>query len=294
MSNKHQIKTISLLTASVITTVSITLVLFLLGTTFLVGFTGKGFSSYLKESQAISIELADNADEASVARLQKQLAVNPYIKSTKYISKEEVKADLIKQLGHDPEEVLGYDRAKAYIDVHVKAEYMNPDSIGIVENSLKTKKLNIIQNVVYSKDDIAFANSNLSTLITILLSFTVVLILISFILIRSIIQLNIYSKRFLINTMRLVGATNSFIRRPFMSKMLLSGIIAATLANLSIWGMVYYIIRVFPDAASFVTQEQLWIVFGLVLISGILITTLATISAVNRYLKMTTNKLYRD
>ena len=294
MGNKRQYKTISLFTAGAITTVSITLVLFLLGTTFLVWFTGSGLSSYLKEKQEISVELSDNITAKDAARIQKELNKNPYIKSTTYISKEDVKADLINELGSNPDELVGFGWEKSYIDIAVRAEYMNPDSIGKVVRSLKGKDFNLVSSVIYKTEDIVLVSSNLSKLILVLLAFTVILIIISFVLIRSIIQLNIYSKRFTINTMQLVGATNGFIRRPFMSRMVLCGILASILANLGIAGMLYSIIKVMPDIQEMITQHQVYMVFGLVLLCGILIPVFATASAVNRYLKMTTNKLYRD
>lgn len=295
MSGKHQYKTISLFTAGVITTISITLVLFLLGLTFLVGFTAKGISSYLKENMGISIELAENVDEASVDKIQKGLTANPYVKSVVYISKDEAKKQLVEDLGRDPEEVLGYNPAHAYFDVYIKSDYVNSDSIKKVEASLREQSLQgatVVNNIVYNESDIVNANSKLSLIGTILIILAVILVLISFTLIRSIIQLNIYSKRFLINTMQLVGATNSFIRRPFLWRMILSGILAAILANLAITGVVYYITNVIPEMLSIVKMYELLIVYGLVLIFGILIAAFATAFAVNRYLKMTTNKLY--
>ena len=289
--NKRQFKSMSLFTAGVITTISITLVLFLLGSTFLVWITGNGFSSYLKENLGISIELAENTSEANIAKTKKELEANPYVKSVVYITKEEVKKQLLEDLGDDPEELLGYDPSRSYFDVYIKSEYVNPDSIKVVEQSLKGK--NLVKNIVYNEEDIANANSNLSLIGTILFVAALILIIISFTLIRSIIQLNIYSKRFTINTMQLVGATNSFIRRPFLASMLTCGVIAAILASLAITGVIYYITNIFPMSVEIVSREQLFIVYGLVFVFGILITLLATISAVNRYLRMTTNKLYR-
>lgn len=290
MSSKQRFKTVSLFTAGVITTISITLVLFLLGTTLLVGFTGKGFTSYLKENMAISIELSDNIDEKAVSKMQKDLDANPYVKSTIYISKEEIKKQLIEDLGRDPEEILGFDPAHAYIDVFVKSQYVNADSIKKVEKSLKGVKM--VNNVVYSEDDISMANSNLSKIGSLLLILAVILIIISFTLIRNTIQLHIYSKRFLINTMRLVGATNGFIRRPFMYSAMVSSIVAGILANLLITGVIYYFINEYPDLISMVKMEELLIIYAAVFILGIIITVLATISAINRYLRMASNKLY--
>lgn len=295
MSYKHQIKTISLFTAGVITTISITLVLFLLGLTLLVGFTAKGFTVYLKENLGISIEVADDIDSDSVEKIKKELTANPYIKRVTYISKEQVREQLIKDLGRDPESVLGYDPSRSYFDVFVKSEYVNPDSIKLVEQSLKAQSLKgkkIVKNVVYNQEDIANASSNLSLIGVVLLTLALILVFISFTLIRAIIQLNIYSKRFLINTMQLVGATNAFVRRPFLIRMNICGIIAAILANAAVTGVVYYVTSIFPMSISIVSLPELLMVYGLVLIFGILITTLATTSAVNRYLRMTTNNLY--
>lgn len=288
---KNQFKSISLFTAGVITTISITLVLILLGSTFMVWFMGKGFSSYVKENMGISIEISDKMSDADIAKTKKKLEANPYIKSVSYITKDEIKKQLVQDLGQDPEEVLGFDPSRSYFDIFIKSDYMNPDSLKVVKNSLQG--LTVVKNFVYDETDIAKANTNLSMVGSILFVVAIILVIISFTLIRSIIQLNIYSKRFIINTMQLVGATNSFIRRPFMGSMLLCGIIAAILANAAITGMVYYITQIFPISVEIVSQSQLFVVYGLVFLMGILITLLATISAVNRYLRMTTNKLYR-
>ncbi|MDR0823563.1 MAG: permease-like cell division protein FtsX [Prevotella sp.] len=296
MSDKHQYKTISLFTAGVITTISITLVLFLLGLTFLVGLTAKGITSYLKESMGFSIELAENMDDASIGKMQKDLIASPYIKSVVYISKDEAKELLVKDLGRDPEEVLGYNPAHAYFDVFIKSEYVNPEGMKTVQAALKSEKIigdSIVNNVLYDENDITNANSKLSLIGTILIALATILIFISFTLIKSIIQLNIYSKRFLINTMQLVGATNSFIRRPFMWRMILSGVVAAVLADLAVTGVVYYVTTIIPETISIVKMNELLIVYGLVVIFGILIAAFSTASAVNKYLRMTTNKLYR-
>jgi cell division transport system permease protein len=290
MSDKRQPKTISLFTSGVISTISITLVLFLLGLTILIAFTGKGLAAYFRENMGMSIELTGNMDVAAVQKMKERIEANPYVKSTTYISKEEVKEQLMDDLGGDPEEVLGYDPSRSYFDVFIKSEYVNTDSIKKVEASFKDFKLT--KGLSFKEEDIAQANQNLSKVGSIFLILAVILILISFTLIRNTIQLNIYSKRFLINTMQLVGATNGFIRRPFIMSTVVSGIIAAILANVAITGVIYYFTIEYPELISIVTMTELLIVYGLVLILGILITVLATISAVNRYLRMTTNKLY--
>ncbi len=290
MSDKRQQKPISLFTSGVITTISITLVLFLLGLTILLGFTGRGLASYFKENIGISIELSGNISDSVIARTKAKIEAIPYVKSTTYITKEEVKKQLIEDLGGDPEEVLGYDPSRSYIDVFIKSEYMNSDSLKKVEASLKDFKLT--KGLSFKEEDIEQANTNISKIGTVLLILAVILILISFTLIRNTIQLNIYSKRFLINTMQLVGATNGFIRKPFVLSAIVSGILAAIFANVLITGVIYYFTTEYPELISIVTMYELLIVYALVVILGILITILATVSAVNRYLRMTTNKLY--
>lgn len=291
MSNKNKAKGISFFTSGVITTISIALVLFLLGLIFLVGFTGKSFSTYFKENMAISVEIDDDASDAQIVDLKKKLDKNPYIKEAKYISKEEIKKQLINDLGRDPEEVLGYNPARSFYDVYIKSYYVNTDSIKLVEASLKGMKP--IKNIVYSEDDIQLANSNLAKIGTVLLILAAILLAISFVLIHSTIQLNIYARRFLINTMQLVGATNAFIRRPFVWQMVANGIVAAVMANAGLAVFAYYAVKNYPELANIVGLYEMIFVYALVLISGILITALAAIVAVNRFLKMTTNKLYR-
>ncbi|WP_108822924.1 ABC transporter permease [Dysgonomonas sp. Marseille-P4361] len=290
MSKNRQLKTVSLFTSGVITTISITLVLFLLGLTILLGFTGKGLATYFKENMGISIELTGNMNEDAVAKTKKKIEAIPYVKSVTYISKEEVKKQLLSDLGGDPEEVLGYDPSRSYFDVFIKSEYVNSDSLKKVEASFKD--FNLSKGFSFNEEDLAEANNTISKVGSVLLILAIILIVISFTLIRNTIQLNIYSKRFLINTMRLVGATNAFIRRPFITSTVLSGILAAIIANGAITGVVYYFVKEYPELISIVHQNELLIVYGLVLLLGILLTALATISAVNRYLRMTTNKLY--
>ena len=290
MSQNQRVNSISFFSVGVITTISITLVLFLLGMTFLVGLMGKGFSSYLKENMGVSIQVTDNMTEAKVTAMQRSLEQNPYVKSVRYVSKEETKEKLIENLGRDPEEVLGYNPSSSYFDVFIKADYVNTDSIGIAVGSLK--KFNLVTDVLYDADDIAQANANLSKIGSVLLVFAGILVVISFTLIRMTIQLNIYSQRFIINTMRLVGATNGFIRRPFVVKMAGFGVIAALVANVVITGVVYYFTKDYPDLLQIVKLGELIAVYVVVLVLGIVLSVTAAMSAVGRYLRMTTNKLY--
>lgn len=292
MSNNRQLKTTSLFGTGVTTTVSITLVLFLLGLTFFVAVMGREISSFIKENLSITIELSEDTNDVAAAKLQKQLNTKPYIKSVTFISKEDIKKDLIEELGGDPEEILGYAPASNYFDITLKSEYANIDSIKVVEKSLKGQK--IVKSFLYSEDTIQMINSNLSKLGTGLLALAAILMFISFTLIRNTIRLNIYSKRFLINTMQLVGATNGFIRKPFVIKAIGYGILAAIIANIGITALVYTLTKEFPEIISIIKMQNLVGLYIIVLVLGILLPLLATTSGVNRYLKMNTNNLYRS
>ena len=289
MSNKPKIRTASSLSAEITTTISISLVLFLLGLTIFIVLMGNEISVFIKENMSISIELADS-DKNSVSRLQKQLNESPYVKSINFISKEDIKKELIEELGEDPDELLGYTPISDYFDITLKSDYANSDSIKVVESSLKGQKL--IKNFIYSEETLDIINSNLSKIGLGLVILSLLLIVISFTLIRNTIRLKIYAKRFLINTMQLVGATDSFIRKPFVAKSVLSGIVAAVIANIGITALIYGLSKEFPEILLIVRTESLLVLYAVVLVLGILLTWLATRFAVNRYLKMETNNLY--
>jgi len=272
------------------TTISLTLVLLLLGLTVLVGVMGNRISSYVKENIIITVELSDKIKESDILKTEQQLKETPYFKDIRYISKEDINKQLIIDLGKDPEEVLGYNPASNCLEVKLNAEYANSDSIKVVEKLLRQKK--IAQDVLYNQDDLDIVNSNLSKVGLALLVLAIVLMLISFTLIRNTIRLNIYAKRFTINTMQLVGATNSFIRRPFLKQMLLYGFIAAILANMLITVMVYYVTIEYVEFISILSLNDLIIIYTVVFILGILLTSLATIFAVNKYLRINRDNLY--
>lgn len=291
MSNKsRQIKSKIIFNAKFTTTISIALVLFLLGLTILTAFTARGISSFVKEKLTISVVISDDMDRTAIDKLQANLRQKKYIKLVTFVSKDEIKKQLIDDLGRDPEEVLGFNPTSNCFDINLKPDYANPDSIKVVEKDLKG--LNLIKNVLYSTEDLQMVNTNLSRIGAGLLILAIVFMVISFALIQNTIRLNIYSRRFLINTMRLVGATNGFIRKPFVSGMIVSGILAAILANLGIVVLVYSFQREYPDILNIIDVNNLLIVFAAVLILGIILSFFATIFAVNRYLRMKSDKYY--
>lgn len=291
MSNKRRNNTSSFFSTEVTTTISISLVLFLLGLTVFVVVMGREISSFIKENLSITIELSESEfDKNAISELHKQLNKSPYIKTITFIGKDEIKKELIEELGGDPEEILGYTPVSSYFDINLKSKYANPDSIKVVENSLKGQK--IIKSFIYSEETLQMIHSNLSKIGIGLSVLAIILMLISFTLIRNTIRLNIYSKRFLINTMQLVGATDKFIRKPFIVRSVICGITGAIIANIGITALIYALSKEFPEIIQIVNPESLLILYSIVLILGILLSYLATRFAVTRYLKMETNNLY--
>ena len=269
---------------------SIALVLFLLGLILLIGVLGKELSAYVKENISFSIVLKDALSTTEIKKMQKQLDALPYIKSTTYISKEQAAKELEEELGENPETFLGFNPLQASIEVKLHSEYANPDSLQHIEKAIKN--YTTVSDLLYRKDMMQMVNENVKQVSLILLTLAVILMAISFVLISNTIRLLIYSKRFLIHTMKLVGATAGFIRRPFIWYNLVSGFFASILAILMLTGALYYLQNELDDFIRLLDFQTLFFVFAGVLVMGILLSTVATVFAVNKYLRMNVDKLY--
>lgn len=222
--------------------------------------------------------------------MQQKLDALPFIKSTEYISKEQAAKELEEELGENPEAFLGFNPLQASIEVKLHADYANPDSLQLIEKQIK--KYTNVDELLYRKDMMEMVHSNMQRLGIILLALAAVLTVISFVLIGNTIRLLIYSKRFIIHTMQLVGATPGFIRRPFIRYNLVSGLIAAILAILMLTGALYYLQSELVGFIQLLDMQTLLIVDGALLLLGLLLTTIATASAVNKYLRMEVDQLY--
>ena len=291
MAKKHKkINRFTLLNAKITSIVSVTLVLLLMGLTVLTFFVGQGISSFVKENMSFSVMLTEDVSEAEISSLRKRLDSMPFVKSSLFISKEQAKEQLIEDLGEDPEELLGFNPATDCIEIYLHSNYANSDSLTFVSKQIKAQTN--VDDLLYRQEALDLVNNNLNKISTILLALSLVLLFISFTLIRNTIRLSIYSKRFIINTMRLVGATNSFIRKPFIIRNMVDGIIAGLIANVLIMGMLYYLAQQYADLRSILQTNDLIYVFASVIVLGIAITYLSTIFAVNHYLRMKTGHLY--
>lgn len=290
MAKRHKINRLTLINAKITSIVSVTLVLLLLGLTVLTFFVGKGITSYVKENMSFSVMLNEDVTDLQITDLRKRLDAMPFVKSSLFISKEQAKKQLIEDLGEDPEELLGYNPVTDCIDIYLHSNYANSDSLAIVSKTIKAQTN--VDNLLYRQEALDLVNDNLARISAILLVLSIILLFISFTLIRNTIRLSIYSKRFIINTMRLVGATNKFIRRPFILRNIGDGILAGLLANVLIMGLLYYLGEQYADLRSILQTQDLIYVFASVIVLGIIITYLSTVFAVNHYLKMKANHLY--
>lgn len=290
MANRKKVKTYSFFGSRLTSVVSIALVLFLLGLILLMGLLGNRLSVYVKENISFSIVLKDNQKEADIQRMQKKLEILPYIKSVEYISKEQASKELEEELGENPETFLGFNPLQASIEVKLRSEYANPDSLLMIEKQIKS--YTSVSELLYRKDMMEMVHDNIRRVGIILLALAAVLMVISFVLIGNTIRLLIYSKRFLIHTMKLVGATSGFIRKPFIRYNLVSGILASFLAIIMLAGALFYLQNELSGFVQLVDLPVLGLVALVMLLLGMLLSVMATVLAVNKYLRTDGDKLY--
>ncbi|MDD2328144.1 MAG: permease-like cell division protein FtsX [bacterium] len=290
MSNKKKISAARFLNAKITSTISITLVLVLLGVTLLILFMGNSLSKHVKENMSFNVMLSANVTDGQISAIRRQLDAQPFVRSSRFISKEEAKEQLIRELGDDPEELLGYNPALDCIEIFLHSEYANSDSIAVINKVIRAESN--VTDLLYQQEAIDLINDNLSKVMTVLLVLALVLLFISFTLIRNTIRLSVYSKRFIIHTMKLVGATGSFIRKPFVVSNIYTGIIAGILADGIILVLITYFSREYAAMQPIITTVDLAIIFTVVVLLGVLISTFATAFAVNRYVRMQSDQLY--
>jgi len=277
-------------TSYVSTVVSITLVLFVLGLLGLVMLHARKLSDHVKENLGFSVILLDNARPAEISHLQKTLDVLPAVKSTEYISSDKAAEELMEELGEDFIEFLGYNPLFPSIDVRLFASYANPDSLALFE--AEVMKNRIVREVHYQKDLVSLVNDNVKKIGAGLLVFGVLLLAIAFALINNTIRLSVFSKRFLIKSMQLVGATQAFIRKPFVIIGVVQGLIGAILAIFLLLGVLYAGQKQIPELVGFQDTNMLLSLFVLVIVLGIVISWISTHMAVKKYLRIKTDYLY--
>lgn len=270
--------------------ISTMLVLLLLGLVVFFVLTANNLSVYVRENIAFSILINDDMKEPDILNYQKQLDAEPYVKETTYISKAQALKEQTEAMGTDPAEFLGYNPFTASIEVKLNADYANSDSIEWIKHDILSNKH--VMEINYPQDLLDAVNRNIRKISLVLLGLAALLTLISFALINNTIRLAVYSKRFLIHTMKLVGASWRFIRRPFILRNIWVGILAALIADAALIGMAYALVNYEPDLLAVVTPQVMLTVMGSVFVFGVIITSLCALISINKYLKMKVSELY--
>lgn len=276
--------------ANITSTISMSLVLFLIGLVALLLFAARDLSTFIKENISLTVLLEESITPEQTDRIERYLGNSKYTKEHVFISKEDALKEHIQTMGDDPEKYLGFNPLSASFEINLKADYANKDSVEAFEKKLKA--FAGINRVAYQQDIITMVNENITRISLILLVIATVLLLISITLMNNTIRLSIYANRFLINTMKLVGATPWFIRKPYVKRGLLNGLVAA-LISLGMLSLLLIYIKNKIDMNLFTLQgNTLFNVAAIVIALGMILTASASYSAVGKYLRMQTNEMY--
>lgn len=270
--------------------ISISLVLFLLGLLSILVLNTKRVADHFKEQIAMSIYLKEGAKEVEIDQLEKKLSLAEYTKSTRFISKDEAAASYKEEIGEDFMEFLGFNPLQNSIDVFFNADFVSEVKIAEIKRDLM--EYDFVEEVLYDKPLIAMLNDNIKKLSFWMLVISGIFTFIAVLLINSSIRLSVYSKRFIIKTMQMVGATKGFIRRPFIWRSVKLGMIGSLLSLLGMGLVLYYLNESFPELE--LIQEELYIaaIFVSIFVLGIIITWISTFFATQRFLNLKTDELY--
>jgi cell division transport system permease protein len=274
----------------VTTVVSISLVLFMLGLLGLIILHTKKLSDYVKENIGFSIIMKEGVKEAGIIQLQKILDATEYVKSTEYITKEEAAKEFEKELGEEFTNFLGYNPLLPTIEVRFKAEYANNDSLAIIKQKILINSN--VKEVFYQESLVDVVNKNVRKIGIILLVFSLLLLVIAIALINNTIRLSVYSKRFIIRSMQLVGATHRFISKPFIVLGIIHGIIGSFISILLLIGVIYLSQRELPELVNLQDIDLFLSLFGMEILLGIIISWLSNYFAVRKYIRIKTDSLY--
>jgi cell division transport system permease protein len=270
--------------------ISISLVLFLLGLLGLLVLNTKKVSNYFKEKAAITLYLKQDVKKEGILNLQKTVDKEPFTKSTKFISKEEAAEIYKEENGEDFMDFLGYNPLQNAIDIYVNADFVTPEKMAEIENLYRTNQF--VSDVSYDKPLIDLLTKNVKRISFFILVFSGLATLVVIVLINSSIRLSVYSKRFTIKTMQMVGATKHFIRKPFIWRSIRLGIVGGIVALIGLALVIYSLNKHFPEFGLIDNQAELAILFGAVFLIGILITWFSTFFATQRFLNLRTDELY--
>jgi cell division transport system permease protein len=272
------------------TVISISLVLLLVGIAALLLVNARSVSDYFKENMQVSVLMTPDVDEEAAAKFQAELDARPFVKETSLVTREQGTREMAEMLGPDFLSVFESPPIPVSIDVTLKAYYVSTDSLAMVKDLVSASPL--VDEVVYQQSLVEKLNANLKRISLVLGVFILLLLFISFVLINNTVRLDVYSKRFTIHTMRLVGATKAFIRRPFLWKSVIQGVVAALLATLMMALIIYFLKKEFVQVTEVFPPESLAMVTAVMLVAGIVICLVSTFFVVGRLVSLSRNELY--
>ncbi|MEN9370696.1 MAG: hypothetical protein RI952_1561 [Bacteroidota bacterium] len=292
MSNTNQAKPKKTLKTFYISTIfSISLVLVMVGLLGLIVLHGKNLSNFVKENIVLNVVIKEDAGDNEIFTLQSNLEKNESIKSTQFISKETAAKNLSNDLGEDFVKFLGYNPLSASIDVYLKADFANKERIQKLVSKLKKK--DIVKEVIYQESLIDMVNENLKSISLVIVAFGFTLLLIAIALINNTIRLAMYSQRFIIRSMQLVGATKAFIRKPYLVSGIIHGLLGGIVAILILVGTLYIAKTEMPELAMLQNYMEFGMLFIGIILMGIIISIFSTFFAVNKYLNQHIDDLYK-
>ena len=270
--------------------ISMSLVLFVLGILGFLLINANRLSNHVKQNIGFSVMIKEGVKDVDIMQLQKLIDSKAYSLESDWVTKEDAAKGLQEQLGEDFIAFLGYNPLLESIDIKLKASYANPDSLLILQQQLT--KNDLIHEVFYQKDLVEKINENIRKMSIFLLSFCILLFIISFTLINNTIRLTVYSKRFLIRTMKLVGATNKFIKGPFLSESIYNGVYSSLVAICMLLAVFQLLQSDMPDFLNIQDFKSMGIIFACIFVAGILFTWLSTFFALRKYLRIKESEIY--
>lgn len=271
-------------------TISISLVLIVVGMLVFILLNARAVSDQVKRNIGFAVIVKDNTNEVEIKRVQKILDTQPYVYTSKYITKEQAAKSFKKEMGEDFERILGANPLLPSIEIKLNPAYANNDSLAMIEKGLA--RFDIIHEVYYQKSMIESINENIRRITIIFLIVGAVLVLISFTLIRNMIHLAVYSQRLLIKTMQLVGATPFFICKPFVYGSMWRGFFGALIANLVLLGAIFFVQENVGNVINIMRQDVILLMVGFVILSGVVLSFFSAWFSVRRYLRRDLNDLY--
>ena len=272
------------------TVISISLVLLLVGVAALLAVNARSVSDYFKENMQVSVLMKQEVDDEEAMEYVSELDAMPFIKSSKFVSREQGTKEMTELLGQDFLDVFETAPIPVSVEVTLKADYVSTDSLEVVKRAIG--RSGIVDEVVYQQSLVEKLNTNLKKISVVLGVFIALLLFISFVLINNTVRLNVFSRRFTIHTMKLVGATKAFIRAPFMVQAVFQGLFSALLATVMLVGILFFVRSEFAQLFEVFRLDLLLVVIGVVIVSGIVICTVSTALVVGHLVSLSKDELY--